>query len=104
MSAIARLLCSTSGRRTRLPAPWRSCVRQPTPQLDRRLSHLATQRIRVLLPATVLPHRSDTSDVIGAALRHKAWGAGYRTIADRLGVPSETVRGWLRRAAHQAEG
>lgn len=58
----------------------------------------------VVLPATVLPHRSDTSEVIGSALLHNALGAGHRTIADRLGLPSDTVRGWLRRAARQAEG
>lgn len=58
----------------------------------------------VVLPATVLPHRSDTSEVIGAALLHNALGAGHRTIADALGLPCETVRGWLRRAARQAEG
>lgn len=58
----------------------------------------------VILPATVLPHRSDTSEVIGAALLRNAFDAGHRAIADRLDLPSETVRGWLRRAAHQAEG
>ena len=30
-------------------------------------------------------------------------GEGYRRIAARLGVPAETVRGWLRRFAERAE-
>ncbi|ANZ21611.1 Homeodomain-like domain [Streptomyces noursei ATCC 11455] len=35
--------------------------------------------------------------MIGVALEMKAAGAGHRTIADRLGRPATTVRGWLRR-------
>ncbi|WP_412075581.1 helix-turn-helix domain-containing protein [Streptomyces xanthophaeus] len=41
-------------------------------------------------------------EVIGAALEMKAAGAGHRTIADRLGRPATTVRGWLRRFAARA--
>jgi IS30 family transposase len=36
--------------------------------------------------------------VIGHALAAKAAGAGFRTIATRLGRPPSTVRRWLRRA------
>lgn len=43
------------------------------------------------------------AEVIGAALAAKASGAGVRTIAERLGRPVETVRGWLRRFARRAE-
>jgi hypothetical protein len=41
--------------------------------------------------------------VIGIALLAKASGAGHRPIAVVLGVPSSTVRGWLRRIAVVAE-
>lgn len=93
-------------------APWGRARRRTVRGLDGTAVTVQPQRAcctgcratHVLLPATVLAHRSDTSDVIGAALLHNALGAGHRTIADRLGLPGETVRGWLRRAAHQAEG
>src|SRR5436190_1405721 len=35
--------------------------------------------------------------VIGAAIEGKVAGLGHRPIAERLGVPKDTVRGWLRR-------
>jgi hypothetical protein len=57
----------------------------------------------VLLPAVCLLRRRDAVTVIGAALVAKAAGAGHRRIADRLGVPAETVRGWLRRFAADRE-
>jgi hypothetical protein len=40
--------------------------------------------------------------VIGAALAAAARGAGHRRIARLLGVPADTVRGWLRRFAGRA--
>ncbi|MEU6325530.1 helix-turn-helix domain-containing protein [Streptomyces sp. NPDC047009] len=43
------------------------------------------------------------AEVIGSALTAKAAGAGARAIAERLGRPVETVRGWLRRFASRAE-
>jgi hypothetical protein len=51
----------------------------------------------VLLPDVCLHRRRDGVEVIGAALVTKAAGAGHRLIAARLGLPAETVRGWLRR-------
>lgn len=56
----------------------------------------------VLLPVSGLSRRADVVEVIGAALEMKAAGAGHRTIADRLGRPATTVRGWLRRFASRA--
>lgn len=50
----------------------------------------------VLLPVTVLLRRAYAADVVGAALAARADGAGHRPIGQRLGVPAETVRGWLR--------
>jgi transposase-like protein len=56
----------------------------------------------VLLPAGVLARRPDEAGVIGAALAAAARGAGHRRIARLLGVPADTVRGWLRRFAGRA--
>ena len=56
----------------------------------------------VLLPTICLPRRLDLARVIRDALRAKARGAGHRRIAERLGVPPTTVRGWLRRFASRA--
>ncbi|MER5918200.1 hypothetical protein ABT124_50225 [Streptomyces sp. NPDC001982] len=55
------------------------------------------------MPVTVLLRRADAAVVIGAALVAKAAGAGHRRIAARLGLPDETVRGWLRRFGARAE-
>lgn len=57
----------------------------------------------VLLVVSCLQRRADGVDVIGAALRAKAAGAGHRPIAQRLGRPVSTVRGWLRAFAGNAE-
>ncbi len=57
----------------------------------------------MLLPASVLLRRADASAVIGAALLAKAGGVGHRPVAVLLGVPSSTVRGWLRRIVSVAE-
>jgi Homeodomain-like domain len=56
----------------------------------------------VLLPAWGLSRRADTVEVIGAALEAKACGQGHRRIADDLGRPVSTVRGWLRRFTGRA--
>lgn len=57
----------------------------------------------VLLPGTWLSRRADAVSVIGAALLAKGAGAGHRPIADTLGRPASTVRGWLRRFTARAE-
>ena len=57
----------------------------------------------VLLPDLVLLRRQDEVSVIGAAIEAKVAGEGHRRIAARLGVPADTVRGWLRRFAERAE-
>jgi hypothetical protein len=56
----------------------------------------------VLLPAGLLARRPDEAGVIGAALAAAARGQGHRRIARLLGVPADTVRGWLRRFAGRA--
>jgi hypothetical protein len=57
----------------------------------------------VLLPAWCLARRADAGEVIGQALEAKAAGAGHRVIAERLGRPASTVRGWLRAFTARAE-
>lgn len=57
----------------------------------------------VLLATSCLLRRADGVDVIGAALRAKATGAGHRRIAGSLERPPSTVRGWLRAFARNAE-
>lgn len=57
----------------------------------------------VLLAVSCLLRRADGVEVIGAALRAKAAGAGHRLIAGRLGRPVSTVRGWLRAFGRNAE-
>ena len=57
----------------------------------------------MLLPVTVLLRRAYAVEVIGAAVVARAGGAGHRRIAEGLGVPAATVRGWLRRMASRLE-
>lgn len=57
----------------------------------------------VLLPVDTLVRRRDEAAVIGAALLAWLGGAGHRRIAGSLGLPADTVRGWLRRFAVRAE-
>ena len=57
----------------------------------------------VLLPVSLLLRRADTAVVVGAALEAKAAGDGHRRIAELLGRPAATVRGWLRRFAGRVE-
>lgn len=57
----------------------------------------------VLLAELCLLRRRDAVAVIGAALAARAAGSGHRPIADRLGLPKDTVRGWLRRFERDAE-
>jgi hypothetical protein len=57
----------------------------------------------VLLPDLAVSRRQDEVAVIGAAIVASVAGVGYRRIAAGLGVPADTVRGWLRRFAERAE-
>jgi hypothetical protein len=57
----------------------------------------------VLLPDEALLRRRDRVAVVGEAIRAKVAGEGHRKIAQRLEVPKDTVRGWLRRFAERAE-
>lgn len=57
----------------------------------------------VLLAVSCLLRRADGVEVIGAALRAKARGAGHRRIARWLGRPASTARGWLRAFGRNCE-
>lgn len=63
----------------------------------------ACSATHVLLAVSCLMRRADGVDVIGQALRAKAAGLGHRPIAEQLGRPVSTVRGWLRAFARNAE-
>jgi ribosomal protein S27AE len=52
---------------------------------------------QVVLPADVLVRRRDPVQVVGEAWRSFAAGAGSRQVARQIGLPTGTVRGWLRR-------
>jgi transposase-like protein len=101
------LACPACGGELR---PW-AHARQRTLRDRGRLVRLRPRRARcrscgathVLVPVICLPRRVDLARVIGEALRAKAQGSGHRPIAERLGVPPSTVRGWLRRFAARAE-
>jgi hypothetical protein len=56
----------------------------------------------VLLPEVMLLRRQDEVAVIGEAIEANVAGEGCRVIASRLGVPADTVRGWLRRFVGRA--
>lgn len=60
-------------------------------------------RTHVLLPVSTLVRRADVVEVIGMALGFAAVGWGHRRIAQRLGRPAATVRGWLRRLRARVE-
>lgn len=57
----------------------------------------------VLLPDVCLLRRRDEVSVVGAAIEARIAGVGHRPIAERLGVPKDTVRGWLRRFIARAD-
>lgn len=60
----------------------------------------ACRATHVLLPDVCLARRRDAVEVIGEALLA---GEGYRLVAERLGVPAETVRDWRSRFRSRAE-
>jgi len=75
----------------------------PVRIVPRRSRCTGCRATHVLLPVLLLLRRADTAAVIGAALEAKACGGGHRGIAERLGRPPGTVRGWLRRFGARVE-
>lgn len=86
-------------------ARWRT-VRDragPVALRPRRTRCRSCRSTHVLLPDAMLARRVDTVAVIGAALAAAATGAGHRPVAEAVGRPVSTVRGWLRRFRAGAE-
>ena len=60
-------------------------------------------KTHVLLPDSSLIRRRDHVEVIVSAIEAKAAGESRASIAERLGRHEDTVRGWLRAFARNAE-
>jgi hypothetical protein len=57
----------------------------------------------VLLPARAPARHAYAIEVVGQALLAGANGLGHRAIGADLGLPPDTVRGWIRRASARAQ-
>lgn len=79
------------------------CLSGDLPLRPRRAKCRQCTKTHVLLPDCCLERRHDEVAVIGAAIEAKASGRGHRPIAAALGLPKDTVRGWLRRFAARSE-
>jgi Homeodomain-like domain len=90
-------------RRVRLPGGPDGEQDRHVVLVPRRSRCRACGATHVLLPAWCLARQADCGEVIGFALEAKAAGAGHRVIAERLGRPASTVRGWLRAFTARAE-
>lgn len=55
-------------------------------------------RTQVLAWTRSFPRRADAVERVGSALVAAVGGLGYRRVAEQVGVPATTVRGWLQRA------
>jgi hypothetical protein len=69
----------------------------------RRVRCRACRRTHVVVSTRSYPRRPDSVETVGAALLAAAGGLGHRRIAERVGLPATTVRGWLRRARLNSE-
>ena len=94
---------SGAERRVRLPGEPGEEQARHVVLVPRRARCRQCRATHVLLPAWCLARRADAAGVIGFALEAKAAGAGHRVIAEVLGRPASTVRGWLRALAARAE-
>lgn len=102
-----RLSCDCSGRLR----PWGHARTRLIRQRDGSHVSLAPsramctrcRRTHVVVPAVGLPRRRDAIETVGDALTKAVDGQGHRRIAGELGLPSSTVRNWLRRARGRAE-
>jgi hypothetical protein len=64
----------------------------------RRARCRACKRTHVLVSTRSYPRRPDRVETVATALLAAANGLGHRRVAERVGLPATTVRGWLRRA------
>jgi hypothetical protein len=101
--AAGELVCPCGGGLARWGFARRRLVRGAGQLRPRRVRCGDCRVTHVLLSVACLLRRADAVEVIGAALRQKAAGAGHRPIAARLDRPASTVRGWLRAFARNAE-
>lgn len=101
--AAGQLVCPCGGGLARWGFARRRLVRGVGMLRPRRARCDDCRVTHVLLSVACLWRRADAVEVIGAALRAKAAGAGHRPIAARLDRPVSTVRGWLRAFARNAE-
>lgn len=60
-------------------------------------------RSHVFVPVRAFPRRADSVETVWTALTAAARGLGARQVAEQVGVPHTTVRGWIRRARTNAE-
>jgi len=105
--AGGELLCPSCGG---VLGGWGNAVTRPVRQLEgdgvlvtpRRSRCRGCGATHVLLPAQLLCRRADAGAVIGRALVETAAARGHRAIAEGLGRPTSTVRGWLRALARNA--
>ena len=81
----------------------RRVVGSAEPVRPRRSRCRACAVTHVLLPVTLLLRRAYAAEVVWAAVVAKAAGGGHRVIGARCGIPSSTVRGWLRVITGRAE-
>jgi hypothetical protein len=104
--SAARMACPACGHM--LP-PWgfarRRSVRGHDGTIElrpRRARCRGCRTTHVMLPASCLPRRAVTVQIVGQALLAAVNGASHRTIAADLELPADTVRGWIRRATAHA--
>lgn len=89
-----------------LLGPWGSARTRPVRLLGggtdsvtpRRARCRQCDRTHVFVPVRAFPRRTDSIETVWAALTAAAKGLGHRQVAEQVGVPATTVRGWLRRA------
>jgi len=101
--SAGELVCPCGGGLVRWGYARRRLVRGVGMRRPRRVRCAGCRVTHVLLSVACLWRRAGAAEVIGAALRQKAAGAGHRPIAVRLGRSATTVRGWLRAFTRNAE-
>jgi hypothetical protein len=69
----------------------------------RRVRCRACRHTHVVVSTRSYPRRPDSVETVGAALLGAVHGLGHRRVADSVGLPATTVRGWLRRARANCE-